>query len=382
MTKCNRAQRILRNEQNLELIGKDDKEEWEDEIKKAYFPEECEDFEFADRNSKCWVNLKNKPNVIFNTTHSTLSALRYEGNINNLPFQITPDQVGTIIDCGSNNLGNEECGGIKGNLAGKGKIGFFVRQDAQNFEWRRRERGGSTLWFLSTEPGSQMSKAMAHSSAVLGDPTFLSFSMGLTYKGKFSSEEIRDNYFLTDGGFVENLGLLSLVERGTDLIVLSDMGYPERVGDDLQLAIDQVHKLLKCDVTGKEDMKAANVVTTLRYSCPDAQKNKGTKEGTILYVRPYLENIKDFKDQLKTKQPELYACIEEKTHKCYGEKPKPFKTPNKDAPLENEHQFPLTDTMLVHYDDRLIRSYYLLGKFIGENLVGPEIQGWLSSSPQ
>jgi hypothetical protein len=222
-----------------------------------------------------------------------------------------------------------------------------------------------------------MSKVMAHSSAVIGTPKELSFSMGLTYEGKFPSREIRDNYFLSDGGYVENLGLLSLVERGVDLIVLSDMGYPERPGDDLEVAKDQVKKLLKCEVTGDGDGVVSRLISTFEYACKNVPEGTATTHGTILYVRPYPENIDKFRTDLESLQPTLFDCIEAKTHECYGDNPAPFKNPPKDSRLEDQHRFPLTETFLMRYDERLIRSYYLLGKFVGENHVGPQIRKWL-----
>ncbi len=370
---CSRAKDILRNKQIIELTKKEKKEDWEEEIQTAYFPEECHKFEFGDRESKCWNNFEGKPNVIFNITHSTDSPKRFAANIDNLPFQITPDQVGTIVDCGSHGLlADHECGLLKGNLAGNNKIGFFVRQDAKDFKWVRREASGKSLWLKATSsPGSQMSKAMSHASAVIGSPVGLAFSMGLTYQGNEPEDEIRNNYFLTDGGFTENLGLLSLIERGVELVVLSDMGYPEREGDDLQMAVDQVKKLLKCDVTGFENLNRQNIITTLKYSCQNVREDKGNGKGTILYVRPYPDNIENFKSQLKLERTELYACIEEKSHRCYGDSP--LKKVDENSLLESKHQFPQTETMLTRYDDRLIRTYYLLGKFIGEQYIAPEL---------
>lgn len=370
--KCGGAEGVLRSHQNLKLIKKEKKEDWEKEIAEAYFPEKCKKFSFNDRKSSCWNNLKGKPNIIFNVAHSTLSPNRYGANIDNLPFQITPNQLGTIVDCGSSGLEGQKCGGIKGGLAGKDKVGFFVRQDAEDFSWVRRERSGKHLWLKKeTEPGSQMSKAMAHSSALIGSPRFLSFSMGLTYKSMPPEEEIRDNYFLTDGGYVENLGLLALIERGVDLIVLSDMGYPEREGDDLDMAIAQVKKLLKCDVTGKENINPDNLVSTLHYTCPNVPQEQGVKQGKILYVRPYPDNIEAFKQELQLEQEELYQCISANDYSCYEESP--LGTPGKESPLDPRYQFPQTSTMLTSYDERLIRSYFLLGQFIGKRHIGPAL---------
>jgi hypothetical protein len=370
---CGRAKDILRDNQPIELAQTEQKEKWEENIRSAYFPEDCREFEFSDRNNKCWENLEGKPNIIFNTTHSTVSPTRFGGNIDNLPFQITPDQLGTIVDCGSEDLGNQKCGFFKRHGAGSDKIGFFVRQDAKDFKWSRRETSFKSLWLIPEfSPGTHMSKAMASASAVIGTAKELSFSMGLTYKRKEPGDEIRNNYFLTDGGFTENLGLLSLVERGVDLIVLSDMSYPERPGDDLKIATDQVKKLLKCVVTGTEQIDPKNLVTTIQYTCPNVPQGLGTRQGKILYVRPYPDNIKDFKVQLQSTQEELYSCIEKKTYECYGKSPLAFKNPKKLSDnLEQKYQFPQTDTMLSSYDNRLIRSYYLLGKFIGEHYVGP-----------
>jgi hypothetical protein len=377
--KCGRAKNILRNKQTVQLGENGKKEKWEDEIRASYFPKGCEMFEFSDHESSCWKNLEGKPNIIFNMTHSTDWVTRFGGNINNFPFQITPNQLGTIVDCGSENLGNQGCGSLKEHGAGSGKVGFFVRQDAKDFKWNTRETSWRTLWLLPEfSSGSQMSKAMAHASAVAGTPKELSFSMGLTYQEKEPADEIRNNYFLTDGGFVENLGLLALVERGTELIVLSDMGYPDRVGNDLKMAAKQVDKLLKCQITGIENINHKDMVSILGYTCDKVSEGKGTKKGTILYVRPYPDNINEFKSYLEkqTQLADLFTCINGKPHECYGKKPL---IPDRNSKIDEDYSFPQTNTMLTSYDDRLIRAYYLLGKFIGENNVAPEMKKQLEN---
>ncbi len=378
---CKRAESVLRNTQTVELAETRTKEKWEEEIRKAYFPEPCREFEFADRESPCWSHFTGKPYIVFNATHGALSPTRtLSANIENLPFQITPDQLGTLVDCGSRGLEEHgQCGFLKNALAGTDKVGFFARQGAKDFAWVRRERSfRDSFWLrLQTYPGTQMSKAMAQASAVIGTPKALSFSMGLTHKGEFPShsDRIRDNYFLTDGGFVENLGLLPLVERGVDVIVLSDMGYPKREEGDLDMAKAQVHKLLNCNVIPDNEPSRTQLLSTLTYTCGHGSGSRGT----ILYVRPYPEHISAFKEQLAKDQPDLLACIEDPTHACYGRNPPPLSNPKRSAPLEQEHRFPLTDTMLMEYDKRLIRAYYLLGKFIGEKEVAPIVAAALKS---
>jgi hypothetical protein len=169
------------------------------------------------------------------------------------------------------------------------------------------------------------------------------------------------------------------------------MGYPDREGDDLNMAVKQVKKLLKCDV--KKVKRQNDRVLELEYTCPKVPEGKGTKKGKILYVRPYPKNIRDFKDDLKSKEQtkqqdesSLYKCIEKQNYQCYGEKPDIpfplslfFKNPNKDDLLDVKYQFPQTDTMLTSYDPKLIRAYYLLGKFIGEHDVAPEIKKQLEN---
>jgi hypothetical protein len=165
---------------------------------------------------------KEKPFWIINTTHSAESS---GNNTHHFPFQITPAGVATIADCGNTNY----CG--------------FHKQYS-GFDRKYTPRGASGIF-----PPFSVSQAMAMSGAVFPE-RILGFKLNLfewdvplprpndddLFKGAAQclkdsdasfkdSPPVRDRYTLADGGHSENFGALALMERGVDLLILSDAGH-------------------------------------------------------------------------------------------------------------------------------------------------------------
>lgn len=159
-----------------------------------------------------------KPFWIINATHSASTSGNNPYHFN---FQITPLGVSTMADCG-----NTRYFGFKGSYTG-----FYKPFDRQ----------GSAESF----PSLSVSHAMAMSGAVFPE-RILGFKTNMfewdlpmpkpdsemlrKVKSVTGSEAdpIRGKYTLADGGHSENFGALALMERGADLLVISDAGYDEK----------------------------------------------------------------------------------------------------------------------------------------------------------
>lgn len=370
---CTSPAKMLRTQQNISILPVDEdglkqrKKAWEEEIINAYLPKCNIDFSKRGDAPECWNSLYTKPYPIFNFSHSV--PVNDQGaNIKNFPFQVTPDYLGTIIDCGSEGVklvSDHDCG--------EKKTGFFVRQNADGYSWSNRK--WQRYWkFWNSEdgsiPGATLSKAMATSSAVVGAAALLQYNFDLLYRDDYINE-IREFYKLTDGGKTENLGLLPLVERGTDLIVVSYMGKDtdpvENPFEDLKLARDQIEKLLACDVDIPEyKSKEKQFIFQSSYRCNT--DTNGNKNGILLHVKPTHENVKAFVEYLKEQKlddgtPKFSSIV------SYFE--------GKDKKRPKNDQFPQTPTMEMKYDEELIRAYYLLGRYIAKNHANAMIEEWL-----
>ena len=353
-TPCDATVSLLRTEQEPKVFvfagTGQRKEQWEEDANNAYLSHSC-NISFSDKTSACLTATKRKPYPIFNTTHDAVKT--NTASLDNTSFQITPDYVGTLLDTDKN------------------KSGFFVRYDAKDFKWWNQK------WiFNSDKPGDTLSLTLAISSAVVGGlPILLDYHFGLLYKN-LPIQGIREKYVMTDGGFTEDLGLVPLIERGSNLIILSDMGWTEEEDSplaDLDLAKKQVNKLLGCDVSTIGGAKT-DMIRPLTYDCPSVPENKSNLKGVILYVKPYHWNIDGFRKYLKDENlVGLLECIDDKTQNCLKGEDKVDNTA-----LKQNEQFPQTPTMITSYDKKLIRSYYLLGKYVSETYIRENMQKWLN----
>lgn len=159
-----------------------------------------------------------KPFWIINATHSAYSN---GNNPQHFNFQITPLGVGTMADCGNTRY----CGFTRRYT------GFFYPFDKPGR--------------VSNLPPIAVSHAMAISGAVfperiLGiklnmfewdfpvpevDPVLLGRVRSAT--NNTDATPMRGKYTLADGGHSENLGALALMERGVDLLIISDAGFDD-----------------------------------------------------------------------------------------------------------------------------------------------------------
>jgi len=368
--KCDRYKSALRYEQ-FQVITRG---LWLEAIKKYSLM--GDDLRFSELKDRKYRYLQTKPYPIFNVTHS--AYLLENSTAENFPFEITPDYFGTIVDCGSgrkycNKFRTETFKLLSDNLYG----GFFVKQKGTGVRINRE------LYFETkqNEIGDNLSKALHVSSAVIGK--LLSMDFNIRYKNN-DIDTIRETYTLSDGGKSDNLGLLALVERGVDLIIISQISAdPELEFEDLEISKKQVKKLLGRDVNIDKFIKKGKKISLLEKG--DYSYN-GKKEGKILFIKPTIYNVKKFYNyltNLKDRNGEyiyplvVQALREDKIVKKewmkskYNEVKDFLSLPKKEQ--ENLTQFPQTPTFQVKYPQHLIYAYYLLGKYIVKNHLKNEL---------
>ncbi len=368
---CSEVRDFLRTDQSVLILPMDDsglkqrKEKWEEAIKTTYLYN-CE-IEFGNKqaNPQCWPEDTQRPYPIFNASHSVPTFKQGVSPLN-FPFQMSPDSFGTLADCQSENLPEDS------NCKG-GEKGFFVSSSAQEFEWGNRKwQRYFKFWDPSswTVPGNTLSKALAASSGVVSGAPLLSYNFDLRYKGQYING-LRKIYKLSDGGKTENLGVLALVERAVNLIIISYMGKDSdqrnHPFEDLEIAHDQAERLLGCDLgIPKDSHQNKSAIYWTSYSC---EAKGSTLSGDLLHIKPSHVSAQAFIDYLgrpehKGKHLELRAYLQ-------GEK-------EQDRPSHD--RFPQTPTFKTNYDEKLIQAYYLFGIWLVEDQAAKEIKKWLEAA--
>ena len=371
---------MLRHYQGVKIIPYDAKEKWFEQRKETWESDIVKYYLSPDRNIdfsefKWEGRFENKYYPIFNSTHDAVSR---SGKFVNLPFETTPDYLGTIIDLESEDKnGNTFCDkGLKNNNienkikneikeeCPKSKMGFFAIQNSSDFSWwNRKWQRYWKFWDSNPDlPGATLSKVMAHSSAVVGkDLQFaLAYNFDLRYQGKYVSN-LREFYQMVDGGKSDNLGLIPLIERQLDLIVVSHMGKDAVPFEDFHLASKQVKKLFNCKLNLDGDQEG--LVIKGSYSCP------GNQNGIMIHVKPTYANVEGFKLALS----EDRVC--QTNSKC--KEVIEYLTGDSESKLDKKDRFPQSKTFDFSYDEKLIRAYYLLGRYIAKMELNDVIDKYL-----
>lgn len=334
------------------------KRQWKEYIESVYLSEcnvNAEEVKVSGIDPRCTRNYRQKPYIIVNATHS-VPFNKQGGDESHVPFQFTLDYIGTLADC----FQPGECGENKNK-------GFFVRTLSRDFAWVNKSA------FRDDKPQNSLSAALAASSGVASGTALLSYDYELlkdprmtmlgNYRGTHTTGT-RERYSLSDGGKSDNLGLVPLVERGVNLIVISYMGKDANLvqnpWEDLDLSAKQVENLLKCKVEVPD--KTADVTTKYihktTYSCSG-------KAGTILHVKASYDNAKKFIAYLENSGlndlAQYLAVTDIENHKS-----------------DPKNRFPQTKTMMQRYDEELVRAYYLFGQWIASNQLSQEIDKYQS----
>ncbi len=226
-----------------------------------------------------------------------------------------------------------------------------MRLGATNLTWTNDK----WLWF-DDRPGSKLSLALAHSSGVVGGlPFLLQYSMKARCAGS-PIPGLRTVYHLDDGGKSDNLGLLPLLERGVRTIIVSQMGQDDNL-TDLPFSREQAKQYLNAHFGEKFNPLTVPLVHNESYQCGH---KSGARQGKLILIRPTPRNVLEFLRKLQLKDKEAFA---------------EFFQEEKDLA---EHVFPMTATMRQAYSTILIRSYYLLGKYIAETIMPDALAGKLA----
>ena len=201
----------------------------------------------------------------------------------------------------------------------------------------------------------------------------------------------REKYELTDGGQSDNFGLLALMERDVDLIVVSDAAYdPKDSFGDLEVvdwhAQNLLHKKILIDGKSPSSINEINALANrpqseqphIRegiYTCqqespkPVRESPKPLRrEKDIYYVKPD-EKLEDFKRKLRDEDSQLCGgpILSGETHPC-----KEVYRYLRDN--MGDIKFPDDKTMAFSYDGKLISAYYLLGKYLAIQELGGKLK--------
>ena len=359
---CKETAGLLRNTQNVTWIpapfSRQRKERWEADIHENHLRLCDPDLDAPQPAAGCQAAiLDQRPYFIVNSTHDAPSD---KSKPDNFPLEITRDRLTAIGDRGSSGPGVVPQSGAP--------AGFSVDLDNSQVQWLRKKffsgllPGGKN----GLEPGMRLSRVAAHSSAVIqgfgfGRALFLDFFFELSHGGApVADRRLRQRYVLSDGGKSDNSGIVPLVDRGVDIVVASHLGRDEKnTFQDLNDAIAQVKRLFGCTMAAQSI--AHDTIFPGSYRCPS-----GAAEHPMRHVHPSREAIGPFLEDLERGGPEMHALAEF----LRGE----MRQKGVDA-------FPQSKTFQFVYDPRLIRAYYLLGKFIATEQVAPFLRDQLGAAP-
>jgi hypothetical protein len=364
---CKDAVKILRTHQNIELLsypGRQRKEAWEEAIKDAHLRRGCNVYFSNALSQECAANLVTKPYFIINSTHSARSE---SPGADGFPVETTPDGVGTVVDEGSKR---------PDALPSRSQhTGFFIKFRQPNVQWMQRKFFGAHIPGGDTglEDGSLLSLTAAHSSAVIrgrGVPAaFLTFYFQVSQNdAPFGDRRLQERYKLTDGGKSDNTGVVPLVDRGVDVLVVSYMGKEKESlpFGDLSVAKKHVRQLFGCELSDINMAPKHPKAQEAYFLCPLAP-NKVQKP--TLHIHPWAGNIDDFLQHLEVKAKSGDRGATEILDYLKNEQ----------RVIRNESdRFPQTPTFKTDYDEQLIRTYYLLGKFTAQTNVAPFLRNKLS----
>lgn len=350
---CQAYQRLLPDNQN-DFVGSRD---WQLQVVDFFLNGEDVKLETLRNESH---RLVKKPFPVFMLTHS--NTLNEKKSLKNFPFEITPLQIGTVADCNTDEV---TCGLLRKKLRpmhwnNQPEQGFVIELD--------RVKGLDTVikkYSKNAQDELALSHAMWSSSALFAK--VLSMHLHLSVDGK-KITGVRKKYVLSDGGKSDNLGLVPLVERRADLIILSQAAGDSKLKfADLTRSVGQVDKLfgMKIDMDkliSPHQAKGTNPPFVTR-SC---LKNANTPLADVWLIKPTTVNIDGFYTYLKGQDKYKHILTFLQKHEMDKTK---------------QRRFPLNPTIKFKYDKRLIYAYYLLGEYIGREKLSPSLKTWLTEGP-
>ncbi len=176
---------------------------------------------------------------------------------------------------------------------------------------------------------------------------------------------LQSEYAMTDGGHLENLGVLGLMERGVKLIIITD------AGEDSKYNFADLKKLIKLSpqIIGKqiffEDAKdESNKNKDKYYLYYGSSKDK--REGKIIFLKPRFDiNSKDEFLKCNGKMNDFKSFL-----LCFENGR--FQHIYNYLNFNSVSSFPQNSTFATSYSNNLLKAYYLIGKYYGQ-LISNEI---------
>ncbi len=290
-------------------------------------------------------HLYSKPFPIFLATHTNkIFGLKDEENF---PFEITPLGFGTVVDC---------------KTEVKGKTSGFCRRFLRPHLWTYPPEKGFHIPFVRSsdidvsvkkyidegDKGLYLSHAMWSSGGLIAKVLSLHLRISI---GGSKVPGIKEKYVLSDGGKADNTGLTPLIERGVDLIILSQIaGDPDVKQGDMDKASKQVERLFGVD-TKFQKQDNAPVIRKWAYGTDN--------EKSIIFIKPTPENIDAFFSSKYGSNQNIEALRVKLNDN-----------------RQDKNRFPQDKTLATEYPQETIYGYYLLGRFIGEQDLATSISDW------
>ncbi len=339
--RCKKYKVLLPNKQNRFLGSRD----WQRHIRSNYLLND--DITFSDFLKYDKKHLSNKPFPIFMTTHTNkIAGTKSEENF---PFEITPLGFGTIADC-KTEIDGKTCGLMRRIF--RPHLWQYPPQKGFYIDYETKGNIDITIkkYFDDGEKDLRLSHAMWASGGLIAK--VLSMHLRISQNDK-QVPGIKKKYVLSDGGKTDNTGLLPLVERGVDLIILSQIaGDPNIKLGDIDIASKQVKRLFDVEI------QVDNLKNHEGHQ-PLISESAYTRNKNILFIKPTPENIDEFyNSQYSNNKYVKYLKANENI---------------KDTKLK----FPQNSTMKTDYPQEVIYGYYLLGRFIGNEKLVHKIKGSL-----
>ena len=343
--RCKKYKALLPNKQNNFLGGRN----WQRQIRSDYLLND--DITFSDFLEFDKKHLYDKPFPVFFSTHSN----KFFGlkDPENFPFEITPLGFGTIADC-KTEIGGQTCGLLRRWLRPHlwkypPEKGFYVPYETEG-DFGYETEGGIDVTIKKYSDDRDESLCLSHAMWSSGGLVAKVMSLHLRIlQNDKQVKGIKKKYVLSDGGKADNTGLTPLVERGVDLIVLSQIAEDAEIEcGDIKIASQQVERLFDVDIG------VNNVVYPEHQPLISESNYAGNKK--IVFVKPTPNNIDDFYDSryCKNKFVKYLLDIERKKTKA--------------------KRFPQNKTVAFRYPQEIIYGYYLLGRFIGHEKLADKIR--------
>lgn len=343
--RCKKYRALLPNKQNNFFGSRD----WQRQIRSDYLLNDDITFsEFLKFDEK---HLYDKPLPVFFSTHSNkLFGLK---DPENFPFEITPLGFGTIADC-KTEMGGRTCGVLRRWLRPHlwkypPEKGFYVPYESEG-DFGYETEGGIDVTIKKYSDDRDESLCLSHAMWSSGGliAKVMSLHLRILQNGK-QVKGIKEKYVLSDGGKADNTGLTPLVERGVDLIVLSQIaGDPKIKLGDIDIASQQVERLFDVDIG------VNNLVYPEHQPLISESDYAGKKK--IVFVKPTPNNIDDFYNSRYRKNKFVKYLLDNERKKTEAKR------------------FPQNPTVAFSYPQEIIYGYYLLGHFIGHEKLADKIK--------